>query len=157
MSWRSAAFLAAIMTAFVAGACTRISPASIDDFGAEKTLLVTLRDGETIKGHIDEGETVTFTTFGRVYRADVESLGDNGDILLGNIFVQEEYEHYDLQRLRMEGSTLHVQDETETVAIPAYRIVKVEEVSMDRMKSARAAGFWGWTIFVASQILNTRL
>jgi hypothetical protein len=126
------------------------------DFGAEKTVLVTLRDGETIKGHIDIGEQVTFTTFGRVYRAEVESIGDNGDIVLADAYLQEEYERYGLQRQRMEGSSLHIRDDTQRISIPAYKIVKVEEVSMDRMKSARAAGFWGFTLFVVARIMNTR-
>lgn len=140
-----------------ATSCSKLTPASVGDFGAEKTVLVTLRDGETIKGHIDIGELVTFTTFGRVYRAEVESIGDNGDIVLTNAYLQEEYEEYWLQRERMEGGTLHIRDNTERISIPAYKIVSVQEVSMDRMKSARAAGFWGFTIFVVSQILNTRL
>lgn len=135
----------------------KLTPASTADFGAEKSVLVTLRDGETIKGHIDVGENVIFTTFGRVYRAEVESVSDNGDIVLSNAYVQEEYEQYWLQRERMEDATLRVQDETQRISIPAYKIVKVEEVSMDRGRSAWAAGFWGFTIFVASMIMGTRL
>jgi len=157
MIWRIAGLAAALATVFAVGGCSKLSPASIGDFGATKTVLVTLRDGETIKGHIDIGETVTFTTFGRVYRARIESIGDNGDIILTRPYLQEEYERYQLQRERMASSTLHVHDRTETIAIPAYKIVSVQEVSMDRMRSARAAGFWGFTLFVLSQILSTRL
>jgi hypothetical protein len=157
MSLRLAALVLAASTALAAAGCTRLSPAKIADFGAEKTVLVTLRDGETVKGHIDEGENVTFTTFGRVYRAKVESVGDNGDIVLTRPYVQEEYERFGLQRERMEGSVLHVRDQTERIAIPAYKIVKVEEITIDRMKSARAAGFWGFAIFVTARILSARL
>ena len=154
MNWRSAAIFAAML---IFPACSQLTPAAISDFGAEKTLLVTLRDGETIKGHIDEGESVIFTTFGRVYRAELESLGDNGDIVLTNLYVQEEYEQFALQRQRMEESVLQIFDDTQSISIPAYRIVKVEEVSMDRGRSAWAAGFWGFTIFVTSMIMGTRL
>jgi small nuclear ribonucleoprotein (snRNP)-like protein len=145
-----------LILALTAGGCSKLAPATTADFGAEKAVLVTLRDGETIKGHIDVGENVTFTTFGRVYRAEVESVSDNGDIVLSNAYIQEEYERYWLQRQRMENATLRVQDETQRISIPAYKIVKVEEVSMDRMKSARAAGFWGFTMFVVARIMNAR-
>lgn len=146
----------ALILALAVGGCTKLAPASTSDFGAEKTVLVTLRDGETLKGHIDVGENVIFTTFGRVYRAEVESVSDNGDIVLANAYIQEEYEKYWLQRERMEDATLRVRDDTQRISIPAYKIVKVEEVSMDRMKSARAAGFWGFTVFVVARIMNTR-
>ena len=155
--WRSAAYLAAVALVCSALGCSSLSPASVDDFGAEKTLLVTLRDGQTIKGHIDEGETVVFTTFGRVYRADIESLSDNGDIVLINLYVQEEYEKVAVQRERMESSVLRIEGDTETISIPAYQIVQVEEISMDKGRSAWAAGFWGFTVFVASMIMSTRL
>ena len=149
--------LLALVLCCVLGGCSRLTPSSVGDFGAEKTVLVTLRDGETIKGHIDVGENVIFTTFGRVYRAEVEEIGDNGDMVLTNAYLQEEYEKYDLQRLRMEGSVLQVRDQTNRISIPAYKIVSVEEISMDRMKSARAAGFWGFTFFVVTRILSARL
>ena len=157
MNRRSAAIFAALAAMLIFPACSQLSPAAISDFGAEKTLLITLRDGETIKGHIDEGEAVTFITFGRVYRAEVESLGDNGDIVLTDLYIQEEYERFALQRQRMEGSILQVRDDTQSISIPAYRIVKVEEVSMNRGRSAWAAGFWGFTIFVTSMVMGTRL
>jgi hypothetical protein len=147
----------ALVMVLAVGGCTGVKPASIADFGAEKKVVVTYRDGETIAGHIDEGEQVTFTTFGRVYVAEVESVSDNGDIVLARPYLQEEYEQFGLQRQRMENSTLHITDETESIAVPAYKIVQVEEVTFDRMRSARAAGFWGFTIFVVSQVLSARL
>jgi hypothetical protein len=155
--WRSAAYLAAVALVCIACGCTTLSPASVDDFGAEKTLLITLRDGQTIKGNIDEGETVIFTTFGRVYRADIESLSDNGDIVLVNLFIQEEYEKYAVQRERMESSKLRIEDDTQSISIPAYQIVQVEEIAMDKARSAWSAGFWGFTVFVAAMIMSTRL
>lgn len=156
MIWRSAAYLAAVALVCAAG-CSTLSPASVDDFGAEKTLLVTLRDGQTVKGHIDEGESVVFTTFGRVYRAEIQSLSDNGDIVLTNLFIQEEYEKYSVQRQRMESSVLRIEGDTESVSIPAYQIVQVEEISMDKGRSSWSAGFWGFTAFVAAMIMSTRL
>jgi hypothetical protein len=129
----------------------------VADFGAEKTVVVTLRDGETVKGHLDIGEEVTFTTIGRVYRAQVESLSDNGDMVLKNPYLQEEYGGFSLQRQRMTDSKLEIPGGVDRIEIPAYKIVKVEESSFDRMKSARAAGFWGFTLFVAASVLNARL
>ena len=140
-----------------AGGCSQLSPASVADFGAEKTVVVTLRDGETIKGHIDIGEQVTFTSIGRVYRAEVESLSDNGDLVLKNPYLQEEYGSFALQRERMKESVLEVPGGVERIEVPAYKILKVEEISLDRMRSARAAGFWGFTLFVAASVLSARL
>jgi hypothetical protein len=154
---RLVALLAVVLiTATVVG-CTKLTPASVDDFGAEKSLLVTLRDGDTIKGHLDVDEWVTFTTFGRVYRAKVEDITDNGDITLHNPYVVEEYEQFQLQRERMSKSVLHISDGTEQIQIPAYKIVKVEESSIDRMKTARASIFWAYTVLVAGLIFNAQL
>ena len=154
--WRMAVYLLAMTFVLAVGGCTKLNPASIDDFGAAKTVVVTLRDGETIKGRISVGEPVTFTTFGRVYRAEVEEI-NAGNITLTNAYVQEEYERYGIQRDRMQGGELHLRDGTERISIPAYKIVKVEEVGIDRMKSARAAGFWGFTFFVVAKIMSARL
>jgi len=157
---RSSRFLglgaAAVLGAAVGG-CTQLTPASVADFGAEKTVLVTMRDGETLKGHIDLGEKVTYTSIGRVYRAEIESLSDNGDMVLARPYLQEEYGEYALQRERMAESELEVPAEIDKIEIPAYKIEKVEEISFDRMKSARAAGFWGFTILVAASVLSARL
>ena len=137
--------------------CTKLSPAQISDFGALKNLQVTLRDGETLRGKIQEGQDVTFTTFGRVYRARVESVDPQaGDIVLHQLFVQEEYEKFEVQRTRMEDSELRITDDTTRITIPAYKIVKVEEVSMDRRESALAAGFWLWTGVIIADIMGSR-
>jgi len=142
--------------AVAVGGCTKLTRGSIDDFGAAKTVLVTLRDGETIKGRISVGESVVYTALGRVYRARVEDI-TAGSITLTHPYVQEEYERYHIQRERMQGGKLHLEDGTTRIYIPAYKIVKVERVGFDRMKSARVAGFWGFTFFVVSKIMGARL
>lgn len=154
---RIVAPLAVLSVLLSSSGCTQLSPGTVDDFGAEKRVLVTLRDGETIKGHIDDGSSVTFTTFGRVYRAQVTKVSDNGDITLGHVYVQEEYERYQLQRERMETARLRVQDDTEQIYIPAYKIAEVQEISVDRMKTARVAVFWSYTVLVGAFILSARL
>ena len=141
---------------FAAG-CTKLVPAHVTDFGAEKTILVTLRDGETVKGHLDVGEWVTYTSIGKVYRAQVDSVSLGGDIVLKRPYLQEEYDKYSLQHARMGSSLLQMPSGVDRIEIPAYKIVRVEEVAFDRAKSARAAGFWGVTLFVAASILGTRL
>jgi len=148
--------LGAFLCLLVSG-CTTLKPAAVTDFGAEKTILVTLRDGETLKGHVDVGSWVTYTSIGRVYRAQVDSVSLGGDIVLKSPYLQEEYGHYSLQRERMGASLLEIPSGVERIEIPAYKIVKVEEVAFDRGKSARAAGFWGVTLFVAASILSARL
>jgi hypothetical protein len=148
------AFLCLILV--VAG-CTKLVPAQVTDFGAEKTLLVTLRDGETLKGHIDVGEWVTYTSIGKVYRAQVDSVSIGGDIILKAPYLQEQYGQYAVQRERMGEALLAIPSGINRIEIPTYKIVKVEEVAFDRAKSARAAGFWGVTLFVAASILGARL
>jgi|GEM_PF-1056665 len=151
---RGGAFLC---LALLAAGCTKLVPASSTDFGAEKNILVTLRDGETVKGHIEAGSWVTYTSIGRVYRAQVDSVSLGGDIVLKRPYLQEEYGRYSLQRDRMSGSMLQIPSGVERIEINAYKIVKVEEVAFDRAKSARAAGFWGVTLYVAASILSARL
>ena len=100
---------------------------------------------------------MTFTTFGRVYRAKVEDMENAGNIVLSGAYVQEEYERFSLQRERMEGAQLRITDGTDRISIPAYKIVKVEEVTIDKMKSARASAFWSFTFFVVAKIMGARL
>ena len=156
-NWRAAVVVLALLLTGAVSGCTKLVPASVDDFGANKTVVVTLRDGETIKGHIRRGESVTFTTVGRVYRARVEDMDNAGNIVLAGAYVQEEYERFSLQRDRMEGAQLRITDGTDRISIPAYNIVKVEEVTIDKMKSARASGFWSFTFFVVAKIMGARL
>ncbi len=156
-NWRAAVVVLALLLTGAVSGCTKLVPASVDDFGANKTVVVTLRDGETIRGHIRRGEAVTFTTFGRVYRARVEDMDNAGNIVLAGAYVQEEYERFSLQRDRMEGAQLRITDGTDRISIPAYKIVKVEEVTIDKMKSARASAFWSFTFFVVAKIMGARL
>ena len=137
--------------------CTKTIPSNVSEFGADKTMLVRLRDGETLKGKIQEGESVTFTTFGKIYRARVATLDENGNITLDQPFVQEEYNRVAVQRERLEGGALRIEDGTDRISIPAYRILSVEEVGLDRMRTARAAGFWAFTIAVAIGVMSARL
>lgn len=151
---RGGAFLCLVL---LAAGCTKLVPASSTDFGAEKNILVTLRDGETVKGHIEAGSWVTYTSIGRVYRAQVDSVSLGGDIVLKRPYLQEEYGHYTLQRERMGESLLQIPSGVDRIEIPAYKIVKVDEVAFDRARSARAAAFWGITLYVATSILGARL
>lgn len=155
--WRAAVVVLALLLTGAVSGCTKLVPASVDDFSADKTVVVTLRDGETIKGHIRKGEQVVFTTFGRVYRAQVDDMDEAGNIVLAGAYVQEEYERFSVQRDRMEGAQLRITDATDRISIPAYKIVKVEEVTIDKMKSARASAFWGFTFFVVAKIMGARL
>jgi hypothetical protein len=145
------------LTLLAAGCTTKLVPAAVTDFGAEKNILVTLRDGETVKGHIEAGSWVTYTSIGRVYRAQVDSVSLGGDIVLKRPYLQEEYGRYSLQRERMDESMLQIPSGVDRIEINAYKIVKVEEVAFDRARSARSAAFWGVTIFVAASILGARL
>jgi hypothetical protein len=141
----------------LAAGCTKLVPAAVTDFGAEKNIKVTLRDGETVKGHIQAGSWVTYTSIGKVYRAQVDSVSLGGDIVLKRPYLQEEYGRYSLQHERMSQSLLEIPSGVERIEISAYKIVQVEEVAFDRARSARAAGFWGLTLFVAASILSARL
>jgi hypothetical protein len=151
---RSGAFVCLVL---LAAGCTKLVPAAVTDFGAEKNILVTLRDGETVKGHIEAGSWVTYTSIGRVYRAQVDSVSLGGDIVLKRPYLQEEYGRYSLQHERMSESLLQIPSGLERIEIPAYKIVGVEEVAFDRARSARVTAFWGITLYVATSILGARL
>ncbi len=139
------------------GGCTKLVPGSMTDFGADKTVVVTLRDGETIKGHIAKGEQVTFTTFGRVYRAGSSDGGQVRESCSPIPTSRRSTSAIASSASGCRAPTLHVRDNTERISIPAYKIVKVEEVTIDKMKSTRAGGFWAFTVFVLAKILSARL
>jgi hypothetical protein len=137
--------------------CAKLLPASLNDLGsAEKVVVITFRDGETLQGRIIENQTVTFQTFGKVYKGEVEEVGDQ-QIVLKNAYVESEYDRYKVQRERMESGQLKIQDESTRIVLPTYRIVKVERKTIDKAKTARYTGFWIFTGTVLAGILNDRL
>ena len=150
--------LLGLALSFVLAGCSQLSPATLQDLGsADKVVLITFRDGETLKGRIIEDQTVTFRTFGKVYQGEVERVNDN-EIVLKNTYISTEYDKYRVQRERMEKGTLHITDaQSERIVLPTYRIAKVERVSVDKAKTARYGIFWGFTASVLAGILTARL
>ena len=137
--------------------CAKLLPASLSDLGsAEKIVVITFRDGETLRGRIIENQTVVFQTFGKIYRGEVEEVGDQ-QIVLKNAYVASEYDRYRVQRERMEEGKLRIVDESTRIVLPTYRIVKVERQTIDKPKTARYLGFWAFTTSVLAAILNDRL
>src|SRR5262245_28072182 len=103
--------LLSLALSFLLAGCSQLSPATLQDLGsADKVVLITFRDGETLKGRIIEDQTVTFQTFGKIYRGEVERVNDN-EIVLKNAYISTEYDKYRVQRERMEKGTLHITDD----------------------------------------------
>jgi len=150
------AVLGTALVALVVSGCAKRIPSTTDEFSAAKTMVVTFRDGETLTGRFAEGEKVTYVTFGRVYRATIEEMGPP-DIILTDAYVQEEYDKYEVQRQRMETATFEVTDGNSRIVVPRYKIVDVEEVTFDKLKTARGTVFWGFTTLVLVGILKSRL
>lgn len=138
--------------------CTQLSPATLQDLGsADKEVLITFRDGETLKGRVIENQTVTFQTFGKIYQGEVDRVNDK-EIILRNAYISTEYDRYRVQRERMESGTLRITDEqSERIVLPVYRIAKMEQISVDRAKTARHGIFWAFTGTVLVAILSARL
>jgi hypothetical protein len=150
-------FLAALALIVSMAGCAKLLPATLDDLGsAEKVVLITFRDGETLQGRVVENQTVTFRTFGKIYRGEVEEVGDQ-QIVIKNAYVSSEYDKFKVQRERMEEGQLHIVDQSTRIVLPTYRIVKVERLTVDKPKTARYMVFWAFTTSVLAAILNERL
>lgn len=146
-----------VLVALLTG-CTRLTPASLEqDIGsADKVVLITFRDGETLKGRIIENQTVTFQTFGKIYRGEVERVDDQ-QIVLKNAYISTEYDRFRVQRERMESGQLRITDQSTRIVLPTYRIARVERVSVDKARTARYGAFWVFTGSVLTAILSARL
>ena len=154
---RNAVCLGCLALLLVLSGCARLLPATLDDLGsAEKVVLITFRDGETLKGRVVENQTVVFHTFGKIYRGQVEEVGDQ-QIVLKNAYVSSEYDRFKVQRERMEEGQLRITDQSTRIVLPTYRIVKVERISVDKPKTVRYMAFWTFTTSVLAAILNDRL
>jgi len=148
---------ACILLPILLTGCARLLPATLSDLGsAEKVVVITFRDGETLRGRIIENQTVVFQTFGKIYRGEVEEVGDQ-QIVLKNAYVASEYDRFRVQRERMEKGQLKITDESTRIVLPTYRIVKVERQTIDKPKTARYIGFWAFTTSVLAAILSDRL
>ncbi len=149
----SLGFLAMLL---VFSGCARLLPATMNDLGsADKVVLVTFRDGETLKGRILKDQSVTFQTFGKIYRGQVEAVGDQ-QIVLKNAYIATEYDKYRVQRERMEQGQLRITDESTRIVLPTYRIVKVERLTVDKPRTVRNMAFWTFTASVLAAILHDR-
>ncbi len=137
--------------------CARLLPASMEDLGsADKVVKITFRDGETLEGRVVENQSVVFRTFGKIYKGDIESVGED-EIVLKNAFVVSEYDKFRVQRERMEAGHLKITDQSSRIVLPTYRIVKVERQAIDRPKTVRYMAFWTFTASVLAGILSERL
>lgn len=137
--------------------CARLTPATMNDLGsADKVVLITFRDGETLKGRVIQNQTVTFQTFGKIYRGEVEKVDDQ-QIVLKNAYISTEYDRFRVQRERMESGQFKITDESTRIVLPTYRIAKVERVSINKAKTARYMMFWGFAGTVLAGILSARL
>ena len=140
--------------------CSKHIPATTDDFSTAKNLVVTLRDGEQVKGKIEDGENVLYVTRGRIYRATVDRVIPGQSVVLRDAYLEEKYDDYETQRRRYETSELRIEDEEATeivdgrITIPYRHIVSVEETTLDKFKSARRFVFWGFTALVGGFILS---
>jgi hypothetical protein len=154
---RNVLSLGCLAMLLVLSGCARLLPASLDDLNsAEKVVLVTFRDGETLKGRIVENQSVVFQTFGKIYRGDVERVSEQ-QIVLKNAYITTEYDKFRVQRERMEQGQLRITDESTRIVLPTYRIVKVERLTVDRPKTVRYMAFWTFTASVLASILHSRL
>jgi hypothetical protein len=154
---RNVLWAACLLVPLLLTGCAKLLPASLNDLGsAEKVVVITFRDGETLRGRIIENQTVTFQTFGKIYRGEVEEVGDQ-QIVLKNAYVASEYDRFRVQRERMESGQLKITDEATRIVLPTYRIVKVERQTIDKPKTARYMGFWVFTGSVLAAILGERL
>ncbi len=137
--------------------CAKLLPASLKDLGsAEKVVVITFRDGETLRGRIIKDQTVVFQTFGKIYRGEIDEVGEN-QIVLKNAYVASEYDRFRVQRQRMESGQLKITDQSTRIVLPTYRIVKVERQMIDKPKTVRYMGFWAFTGTVLAAILTDRL
>ena len=154
---RNPVFLGAVALVLVLTGCAKQLPATLSDLGsADKVVLITFRDGETLKGRIVENQSVVFHTFGKIYRGEVEEVGDQ-QIVIKNAFVSSEYDKYQVQRERMEEGKLRITDQSTRIVLPTYRIVKVERLAVDKPKTARFMAFWVFSASVFAAILGERL
>lgn len=129
-------------------ACSKRIPVESGAFEAQQKVVLTLKDGGSLRGRIAPGQRVEYRRDGSVFRAQVTAVTPDS-IRLGQVLLLDEGRFEALGR-RLADGQLEVSPPISSLSIARGEVAKVELQKFDGYRTARSLGVWvyGSTLLV---------
>jgi hypothetical protein len=138
---RSLIGVCSLVLVLLSQGCTKNVPLEDGKFEAQQRVVLTLKDGRTITGHIGPGQHVEYRESNSIYRARVATVG-NESIQLDDIILLDQTDSYALVSRRLADARTLVTAAMPPVTVSRADIAKVDEVRFDGGNSIRKSSFW---------------
>lgn len=131
------------------GGCAKRIPLEGGAFEANQKVVLTMKDGRTLRGHIAPDERVEYRDQDKIYRGRVIEVTDE-IIRVGDLVLVEGINSYDTTLRRMKDSRLRLAPAGEPITLSRDEVAKVEQVVLDTGRTLRKTVFWtyGGTLLV---------
>ena len=146
---------ALIALALIMGGCAKRVPLPNGNFEAPQHVVLTLKDGSTISGHIDPGARVEYRNGASIYRARVTDV-TRDSLSLGEIVLVDRTDSYATVSTRLASARVVTEPPIPAVNVARTDISKVDLVKFDGGKTLRRTLFWAYTGALFVLLLGSR-
>jgi hypothetical protein len=134
-------------------ACSKRVPLETP-FEAQQKVILTMKDGRSLRGRIAPGQRVEYRQDGSTYRADVTAVTADS-IRLGQILLLDDGKYEALGRRLADGQVV-VAPPLPSLSIPRGEVTKVELQMFDGSRTARSLGAWVYGSALLLMLLGER-
>lgn len=136
-----------------AAGCSKRVPMADGQFEAQQNVVLTLKDGRTLRGKMDPGRTVVYDDGTAIYRAQVESVSEER-IRLENLLLVEQKGSYQAVSHRMADARVSIGEPAEAVSLERSEVEQVEQIRFDTWRSVRQVAFWSYAGAMVALLLG---
>ena len=134
-------------------ACSKRVPLE-KPFEAQQKVILTMKDGRSLRGRIAPGQRVEYRQDGSVYRADVTAVTADS-IRLGRVLLLDDGRYEALGRRLADGQVV-VAPPLPSLSISRGEIAKTELQMFDGSRTARSLGAWVYGSGILVMLLGER-
>jgi hypothetical protein len=152
--WRLLAMFGLGCLLLFPAACSKRIPVDSGLFEAQQKVILTLKDGRTLRGRIAPGQRVEYRQEGSSYRAEVTEVTPDS-IRLGQVLLLDDGRYEALGRRLADGQVIVVPP-IPSISIARGEVAKVELEVFDGYRSARSLGAWVYGSTLLVMLLGER-
>jgi hypothetical protein len=148
--------LGLLVISLIAAGCSALVPLGADNnFQAQQNVVLTLKDGRTVRGHIDPGRAVEYRSGKSTYRARVANV--TGDAIeLDEVTLIDQADSYHIWSERLADARVQAEPVLAPVTLSRTDVSKVELISFAPAKTLRETVFWGFSGMMFVLLLGQR-
>jgi hypothetical protein len=135
-------------------ACSKRVPLGSSAFEAQQKVILTMKDGRSLRGRIAPGQRVEYRHDGSIYRADVAAVTADS-IRLGHVLLLDDGRYEALGRRLADGQVV-VAPLLPSLSISRGEVAKVELQMFDGSRTARSLGTWVYGTALLLMLLGER-